>query len=101
MLYCPFIWVTKAAVLIQLMRIFTPNKSGLVYWTIHALIWGNLTLYTGFLFAIAFECSPEDKIWNPHITKGTCLERNIILLVTGPVNTLSNLLILLFPICAV
>lgn len=101
MLYCPFIWIAKAAVLIQLMRIFTPNKSGLVYWTIHALIWGNLALYTGLLFAIAFECSPEDKIWNPLITSGTCLERNIIILVTGPVNTLSNLLILLLPIWAV
>ena len=83
MLYCLFIWVVKAAVLIQVILIFTPNKSGRVYWTIYALIWGNLALYTGLLFAITLECSPEDKIWNLYITIGTCLERNVLLLVTG------------------
>lgn len=99
--YGPSIWFAKTAILVQLMRIFTPNKSGAVYWTIHALIWGNLAVYTALLFAIAFECSPQDKIWNPRIAKGKCLERNIILFVSGPVDTLSNLLILLLPIWAI
>ncbi|KAL2038961.1 hypothetical protein N7G274_008301 [Stereocaulon virgatum] len=99
--YGPFFWVAKTAVLVQLMRIFTPNKSGAVYWTIHALIWGNLAVYTALFFATAFECSPQDKIWNPHISSGKCLERNIIIFVSAPVDSLSNLLILLLPIWAV
>lgn len=101
LVYGPFIWFAKTAVLVQLMRIFTPNKSGPVYWTIQTLIWGNFAVYTGLFFAIAFECSPQDKIWNPRISGGRCLERNIILFVNGPVNTISNLLILLLPIWAV
>ena len=39
MLYGPTIWLAKAALLLQLMQIFAPNKSGFVYWAIHVLIW--------------------------------------------------------------
>ena len=100
MLYCPSVWFAKAAVLVQLMRIFTPNKSGPVYWTIHGLLWGNLALYIALFFAVAFECSPESKIWDP-VQEGSCIGQRTILLVQGPVNTLSNLFILLLPIWAI
>ena len=101
MLYCPVVWFAKAAVLVQLLRIFTPNKSGPVYWTIHSLLWGNLALYIALFFAVAFECSPESRIWDPDLTTGSCIKRTTILLVQGPVNTVSNLFILLLPIWAI
>lgn len=94
-------WFAKAAVLVQLMRIFTPNKSGPVYWTIHALLWINLALYVALFFAIAFECSPQSKIWDAYSPNGRCIERTTMLIVQGSVNILSNLFMLLLPIWAI
>ena len=79
------------------MRIFTPNGVGPIYWTFHTLIWGNPALYIALLFAVVFQYTPEAKIWDPNMASGHCISNKMILLVQGPVNVLSNLLILLLP----
>ncbi|KAF2237266.1 hypothetical protein EV356DRAFT_30720 [Viridothelium virens] len=42
LMYICLIWTSKVCLLVQLLRIFVPTKTGIIYHTIHALIWGNL-----------------------------------------------------------
>lgn len=94
--YPAAIWLAKAALLFQLIRIFTPGKSGPLYWASHSLIWGNLALYIGTFFTILLECHPIKEAWNPY-HEDSCINRNLVLLVTSAVNVLSDLLIILLP----
>ncbi len=95
----PAIWLAKASLLFQLIRIFSPMKSGPVYWACHTLIWGNLVFYITILFTLIFECHPIDEVWNPYFA-GHCMDRNLVLIVSGAVNVFSDLLNLLLPIWA-
>ena len=96
----PTIWLAKTALLLQLMHIFAPTKSGRLYWIIHALIWGNLIFYTGIFFSQVFQCVPREKIWDRPAMPGHCININAMFLVTGSVNVLSDILILVLPLWA-
>jgi len=98
-LYTPAIWLAKASLLFQLIRIFTPMKSGLVYWACHALIWGNLAFYVSILFTLIFECHPIKAVW-AQFYGNQCINRNMVLLVSGAVNVFSDFLNILLPIWA-
>ena len=98
-LYIPAIRLAKSSLLFQLIHIFTPMKSGIVYWACHALIWGNLVFYVSILFTIIFECHPIDEVWNLFY-EGHCINRNTVLVATGAVNVFSDLLNLLLPVWA-
>lgn len=97
--YIPAIWLAKSSLLFQLIHIFTPMKSGPVYWACHTLIWGNLAFYVCVLFIIIFECHPIDEVWNPFYGDH-CINRNTVLIASGAVNVLSDLLNLLLPVWA-
>ena len=99
LLYTPTIWLAKTALLFQLICIFTPMKSGPVYWACHSLIWGNLAFYTAILFSLIFECHPISEVWNP-LYGNHCINRNASLIASGAVNVFSDLLNLLLPIWA-
>lgn len=99
LLYTPAIWLAKASLLLQLIRIFTPMKSGFVYWACHTLIWGNLAFYISIFLSILFECYPIWEVWNPAY-EGHCINRNLLLVVSNAVNILSDFLNLLLPIWA-
>lgn len=98
-LYIPAIWLAKSSLLFQLIRIFTPMKSGPVYWACHALIWGNLAFYVSILFVIIFECNPIYEVWNLFYG-GHCINRNTVLVASSAVNIFSDLLNLLLPVWA-
>lgn len=98
-LYIPAIWLAKSSLLFQLIRIFTPMKSGPVYWACHALIWGNLAFYVSILFVIIFECNPIYEVWNLFY-EGHCINRNTVLVASSAVNIFSDLLNLLLPVWA-
>ena len=100
MLYTPAIWLAKAALLFQLIRIFTPAKSGPVYWACQTLIWGNLMFYVATFLTILLECHPIKEAWNPRAA-GSCIDRNMILIVSGAVNAFVDLLNLLLPVWAI
>ncbi|CAF9928118.1 hypothetical protein IMSHALPRED_007390 [Imshaugia aleurites] len=98
-LYTQAIWLAKASLLFQLIRIFTPMKSGALYWAFHILIWGNLVFYSSIFFSLIFECHPIREVWNPSY-EGHCINRNMLLVVSSAVNIFSDLLNLLLPIWA-
>ena len=99
-LYTPAIWLAKASVLFQLIRIFTPMKTGLVYWACHTLIWSNFAFYIATFLVVVFQCHPIDEAWNPNY-EGHCLDRNTILVTSAAINVFSDLLNLLLPIWAI
>ena len=98
-LYTPAIWLAKASLLFQLIRIFTPTRSGPIYLACHTLIWGNLAFYISIFFSIIFECHPIWEVWNPSY-ESHCINRNMLLVVSSAVNMFSDLLNLLLPIWA-
>lgn len=83
------------------MHIFAPLRTGLIYWCVHALVWGNLAFYTSVLFMTIFRCIPQDKIWNPEHVGGQCIDFNVAYLASGAVNIISDFLILLLPMLAI
>lgn len=100
MLYTPGLWLAKASLIFQLIRIFTPMKSGAVYWACHTLIWANLAVYIAVFFTILFECHPIDATWSPFLA-GDCINRNLVLVISAAVNVFSDLLNFLLPIWAI
>lgn len=100
--YPPAIWLAKASLLFQLIGIFTPMKSGYVYWVCHTLIWVNLVFYVSVFFSTVFACRPISEgwsLWKPS-DKRHCINSIGLLVASSAVNILSDLLILLLPIWA-
>lgn len=100
LIYTPGLWFAKASLIFQLIRIFTPTKSGAVYWASHTLVWANLTFYIAVFFTILFECHPIDATWNPFLA-ADCINRNLIVVISAAVNVFSDLLNILLPIWAI
>ncbi|TVY78271.1 hypothetical protein LSUE1_G006774 [Lachnellula suecica] len=101
LMYCPITWLAKAALLLQLQRTFAPNRKGYVYTACQMLLWGNLAFYAGSFFAILFECVPQERIWNPTITTGHCIQTGDLLIAMGVINVISDLMILVLPLWAI
>lgn len=95
--YSPTILAAKLTILLQIMRIFVPTKRGLVFRLIQILIWLNVSFYTANVLSVIFQCVPGPTAWNASIT-GACVDTNINLIVTGTINVLSDVLILLLPL---
>ena len=100
-LYCPTIFFAKAALLFQIIRIFTPNKRGIVYWTTQLLIWINAAFMFSILMAVLLECIPTRKIWDPTYSGGQCVDRIGLILAYSSVNIVSDALIFCLPIWAI
>ena len=100
-MYLWLIWTSKLCLLVQLMRIFTPIKIGVIYYTIHALIWGNLAFTIAAFGIVLHECLPIRKIWDPSIKGDGCVDKNLVLFATSVVNCVSDLLIYALPMWAI
>lgn len=96
-IYGPIIFAAKVSILLQFLRIFVPTRKDATYWAIHFLIWTNLFFYTIVTFVFIFQCSPREKIWNPRVS-GKCLNTNLVFLISGAWNILSDVSILVLPI---
>lgn len=99
LVYTPAIWLAKASLIFQLIRIFAPMKAGAIYWACHALIWGNLAFYISIFFTLLFECHPISQTWNLNYGHH-CIDRNLALIVSSAVNIFSDLLNFILPIWA-
>ncbi|KAK0516092.1 hypothetical protein JMJ35_002126 [Cladonia borealis] len=89
--------VNGLTILLQMMRIFVPTKRGLVYWLIQAFMWLNALFYTANVLSVIFQCSPIHKAWISSI-RGHCVDTNLNLVVTGTINVISDVLILILPL---
>lgn len=84
-----------------MMHIFAPTRRGIIYRSIHGLIWGNLIFYCSAWLATLLECIPTAKIWEPERKDGRCININVAYTATGAINVVSDLLILLLPMLAI
>ena len=79
--YIPLIFVSKLSILLQYLKLFTPNHTGKTYWSIHFLIWSNLLFYLTIMLAalvagavinvisdFAILVLPIGKIWQLHMS---------------------------------
>ena len=82
----------------QYIRIFVPQKrSGLSFWASHALIWTNLVFFSAAARMVIFGCKPMAMAWDPLITDGRCLNRMRLIIASGVMNSITDLLIILAP----
>ena len=98
--YCPVVFVSKLALLLQYKRIFVPSKRGLIYIAIHILIWSNLIVYLFVFFWLIFACNPRGKIWNPTIP-GHCLNPEANSIFSASWNMVSDFTILALPLYSI
>ena len=85
--------------LVQLLRIFVPNRKAnkTLFLSIWVIIGVNFCFY---FMDIIFEiilCLPREKICNPLLTSGRCLNALVLYKATGMFNVVSDLAILIIP----
>lgn len=98
-LYAPTIFLVKAAILLQYLGLLAPTKSSnnLLYYSARVIIATTGVYYTITTCVTIFACSPLEKIWNPLIERGHCLNNNMGVLITCIFNIVSDIIILLLP----
>ncbi len=99
LLYNPSIFFTKLAILSQLLLLFVVHRN-FVYWTCHTLIWFLGLFYAALMLTALFACLPRAKIWDSTVP-GTCVNANVGILVTTPINAITDIVILIIPIACV
>ncbi|KZZ94255.1 hypothetical protein AAL_05222 [Moelleriella libera RCEF 2490] len=119
--YPPAMGLAKYLVCMQLQRVFSPwqwsssssaasssssssrNCGGgvVVRWALNILIAVTITYYTATFFAFTFSCVPREKIWNPDMQGGHCIDTMSTIVVVGVINLLLDLGILAVPIWAI
>ncbi|KAL8852327.1 MAG: hypothetical protein Q9221_002823 [Calogaya cf. arnoldii] len=98
-LYAPTIFFVKSAILLQYLRLLAPTKSAnrTLYISCHVIIVLTLVYYIISTTITIFACSPREKMWNPLITGGHCLNNNAGVLFTSLFNIVSDIIILVLP----
>ena len=99
-LYCPVVFITKLSILVQLLHIFAPTRTGVNFYLCHFMIWFNFLFYTAIFFVAIFICNPRAKFWNPALP-GKCVDINSVNIITSVINAVSDLVLLLLPIICV
>jgi hypothetical protein len=66
------------------------------WWTCHITLWINMLFYVPCTFIEIFGCSPRERLWNIMI-EGRCLDMPKVIIASGVVNFLSDVVILLLP----
>ncbi len=98
MIYSPGIFLAKLSILLQFRRLFDVAKSGKTHIIIHVLIWANFWFYFPYLGATVFQCVPREKIWNPFIMTGGCINLKAAFIAASAINVVSDWTILLLPL---
>jgi len=99
-IYGPLIFITKLSILLLYVRAFSPAKNTKTFFIVHLILWSNLLFYTAHTLVEIFECNPREKIWD-HTVAGTCVNVDVLILVTAVLNVISDFSLLLLPIVAV
>ena len=98
MLYSPAIFLAKLSILLMYRRLFDTAGTGKTHYVIHILIWANFAFYFPYLGATVFQCVPRDRIWDPFITKGGCINLLAAFIAASAINVVSDFSILLLPL---
>jgi hypothetical protein len=94
-------WAAKCSILFQLKRLFCPGQvRNAIYWSIHGLLFVNAAYHMAALFTFTFQCTPREKTWKM-LMQGQCIDVAAATLVSGVINLLLDLGILVTPIVAV
>ena len=93
----PTIALTKTSILLQLGRIFVPDKKSISYRIILALIVMNVLFFISCFFLEIFGCMPRERIWDKSV-EGTCLDIALSFIVTATINIVSDLAMLFLPL---
>ena len=97
--YCITIFLVKLSILLQLLRVFVPDRKAnlKLFVAIQIVIWSNVVYYTIILLLQIFACIPRQRIWNL-LVSGHCINTTASDLATGIFNVVSDFSILLLPI---
>ena len=98
-IYGPTIFFVKLAILLQYLRMFAPTRSvnPSMWIAARVVIATTFVYYIISTFGTAFACSPRERIWNPLVTDGHCINNNSLILATCVFNIVSDVVILLLP----
>ncbi|KAK8042967.1 hypothetical protein PG994_013450 [Apiospora phragmitis] len=94
------ICIVKLTILWLYRRIFSPARHGAFDVGIVALIAFLVGFYVATNLAKIWQCIPREKIWVASLA-GSCIDISMLLNVSGIVNTVTDVVILLLPIRAV
>ncbi|KAL8772712.1 MAG: hypothetical protein Q9194_004528, partial [Teloschistes cf. exilis] len=99
MVYAPAISLIKFALLLQYMRLLAPNRTinCTLFIGARAMIVIILVFYVIATFVQIFACSPREKIWNPLVTEGHCMNISAGGLITASFNMVSDFFIFVLP----
>ncbi|PYI02966.1 hypothetical protein BO78DRAFT_452727 [Aspergillus sclerotiicarbonarius CBS 121057] len=95
-LYGICIFFIKLSIFLQLLEIFGQTRD-YVYWGCHCCIWANFVFYFISTFVEIFSCHPLPKAWDVLITEGSCLNIDLLNVLAGAVNSVSDLTIVVLP----
>ncbi|KAK0508429.1 hypothetical protein JMJ35_009513 [Cladonia borealis] len=95
--YCPVIFATKLAILLQIQRIFVTSRN-IRFYLVQSLIWINGLWYFINMFLTAFMCTPRAKIWDPAVPGHCFISFYVINYTSTIVNPVSDIFILILPI---
>ena len=91
----------KLAILMQIHRIFTGTSRTQVYWLSVSLIVLDVAFYIAAVIVEIAACVPREKIWDPFLPNGTCLDNSVAIVVAGAFNLLLDCLVFALPIYAI
>ena len=97
--YAPTVFLAKTAILLQYLQMLAPFRTvnPLMYIGARAIILVTLVYYIISTFITIFACTPRERIWNPLVTEGHCLDNNTAVLFTCLFNIVSDIVILILP----
>ncbi|KAF2257547.1 hypothetical protein CC78DRAFT_538448 [Lojkania enalia] len=97
-LYFCIICTLKTAIILQLIRLFTPQgvRNG-TFWALHVLLWFNVAFYFAAFWVSVFNCVPVRKAWWRDLVDGHCIEIRKFFIVAQTFNCLTDILILVIP----
>lgn len=94
-------WAAKCSILFQLKRLFCLGQSrNAIFWSIYGLLFLNTAYHLAALFTFILQCTPREKTWKLWLP-GQCINVAAATLVSGAVNLVLDLGILIAPIAII
>ena len=93
----------KLSILMLYLRVFVPNRQAnrVLSIAIGFSIAVNVVYYITNTVSLIAQCVPREKIWNPFLAGGHCIDVAVIYKATGIFNILSDFAILILPMPAI
>ncbi|KAI1752189.1 hypothetical protein F4782DRAFT_159576 [Xylaria castorea] len=95
LLYNSAIALVKVAILMEWMRIFSPQSHNAFFWLCQVILWLNVAYYIASIIVESMQCTPRQLIWDPTV-KGTCLDTKAVEVISS-LNVASDIVLLVTP----